>query len=375
MEFKRRKHAINRTLRWLEQFPGQTWQQRWVASGSDAGGRPFFDETDKHRRGLLYRGIRVLMCLRVVQPDYLWLMDTSYSWLFSTYREVHDPAGFDRLEKRLVEMRILKRGSTQAIVTATRICMRNGYTKVAEITDDDVVEIDRVHRSTSRPAYSGHEALWRALHGLGQIKGSPTLLGQNRRGQQSIEQLVDRYELKNAEVRDLIVDYIKDRSAGLDYTSISNLTFWLAKLFWADLERHHPGISSLHLDSDVAVAWKKRVGRRVDRSGNEVTRNNKHQVLATVRAFYLDINQLSFDEPERWAEWVAPSPVRKSELASRPKHRASVVSRMHARTRVRMEYVGRLVDTARQRRDHAVKLVEAAAGQAAGTRLKVDGIV
>ena len=30
-------------------------------------------------------------------------------------------------------------------------------------------------------------------------------------------------------------------------------------LFWRDLERHHPGICSLHLAPDVAAAWKQRV--------------------------------------------------------------------------------------------------------------------
>ena len=30
-------------------------------------------------------------------------------------------------------------------------------------------------------------------------------------------------------------------------------------LFWQDLERHNPGISSLHLPAEVASAWKQRL--------------------------------------------------------------------------------------------------------------------
>jgi hypothetical protein len=33
-------------------------------------------------------------------------------------------------------------------------------------------------------------------------------------------------------------------------------------VFWKDLERHHPGIDSLHLSSEVATAWKQRLRTR-----------------------------------------------------------------------------------------------------------------
>ena len=66
-------------------------------------------------------------------------------------------------------------------------------------------------------------------------------------GQLTVEQLVDRYDLKCQPVRDLIVSYIAERSPAMDYTSLSSLAFFLGKLFWADLERHYPGIDSLHL--------------------------------------------------------------------------------------------------------------------------------
>ena len=44
----------------------------------------------------------------------------------------------------------------------------------------------------------------------------------------------------------------------MDYTSLKNLAYYLAQRFWADLEAHHPGIDSLHLDREVAEAWKQR---------------------------------------------------------------------------------------------------------------------
>ena len=49
------------------------------------------------------------------------------------------------------------------------------------------------------------------------------------------------------------------RQPALDYTSLDSPATMLGRLFWADLERHHPGIASLHLPAGVATAWKQRL--------------------------------------------------------------------------------------------------------------------
>ena len=35
---KRRRHGVTALLDWLGALPGQTWQDRWLASGADAAG-------------------------------------------------------------------------------------------------------------------------------------------------------------------------------------------------------------------------------------------------------------------------------------------------------------------------------------------------
>jgi hypothetical protein len=251
--------------------------------------------------------------------------------------------------------------------------MRTGKKSPTLITADDLTYFDTVLRETGRQPRAGHEALWRALHIAGQISGPTSLKAVHMRGQLSVEQLVDRYGLRCTPIRNLIVTYIAERSPSMDYTSISNLAFWLGKLFWADLERHHPGIDSLRLGPDVAAAWKKRVGVRVNSKGVEVARNNRHSVLACVRAFYLDLNQWAYEDPARWAAWAAPCPVRKSDIDAGNKHKARVTARMHARTRTLAEFVPALVATARTRRGHARGLLDAARDQPVGTKLVVHG--
>ena len=38
-ERRRRRESVNAVLDWLEGFPGEGWQERWLLSGSDAAGR------------------------------------------------------------------------------------------------------------------------------------------------------------------------------------------------------------------------------------------------------------------------------------------------------------------------------------------------
>ena len=48
----------------------------------------------------------------------------------------------------------------------------------------------------------------------------------------------------------------------LAVATLQRLAYLLGKLFWADLEAHHPGIDSLKLPRDIAAAWKQRVMTR-----------------------------------------------------------------------------------------------------------------
>ena len=63
-------------------------------------------------------------------------------------------------------------------------------------------------------------------------------------------------------MRDVLVDYLRERQPSVDFSSLQRFAYLLGKLFWADLEAHHPGIDSLKLPRDVAAAWKQRVMTR-----------------------------------------------------------------------------------------------------------------
>jgi hypothetical protein len=80
---KKRRQARMRgaraILRRLMGFPGDTWEQRWLASGCDAAPRGWIDYLDvptyDHWSPALL-GMHALLHNRVIRPSYSWLLDS-----------------------------------------------------------------------------------------------------------------------------------------------------------------------------------------------------------------------------------------------------------------------------------------------------------
>ena len=85
-----------------------------------------------------------------------------------------------------------------------------------------------------------------------------TLRALRTTGQRTPEAMIDRYHLACRPVRDLLVDYLRERQPAVDYITLESLARSLGRDFWQDLERHHPGIGTLHLPPEVASSWKQR---------------------------------------------------------------------------------------------------------------------
>jgi integrase len=160
---------------------------------------------------------------------------------------------------------------------------------------------------------------------------------------------------------------LRERQPALDYTSLDSLANMLGKLFWADLEHHHPGIDSLRLPVEIADAWKQRLRtmtkttRTPDGRTTRATvpRMNYRECLTPVRALYLDLTQWALEDPGRWGRWVAPCPIGNEEI-SRRKDLRRRKARMDARTRERLPVLPVLVRTVDDRRKNAATLLEAA---------------
>jgi integrase len=251
---------------------------------------------------------------------------------------------------------------------ATILAAKGGL--VTDITVGDCLELEELQAEGMRRTNRG-AGLYAALYSMGVLGADApaTLRAFATQGQLSPEQMLGRYGIECGGLQRLLNDYLLERAPSLDHTTLRSLAATLGRLFWRDLEIHHPGICSLNLAPDVAAAWKQRVlvktTRVTDPSGRLVEtrhlRSNGRAELGQVRAFYLDIAQWAMEEPARWGPWAAPSPVRREDLA-RVKEIRRRKSRMDQRTRERLPALPALVARVHaQARAGAERLAAAAA--------------
>lgn len=105
-----RRMGVTKLLRWLSAFPGETWQERWLASEVERRpGKSWADlpvrwledrnEHLRHDRQNLASGLLMLLCLDVIRPNLSWMLTRAHPYLAPMMAEVRDAAGFATLEE------------------------------------------------------------------------------------------------------------------------------------------------------------------------------------------------------------------------------------------------------------------------------------
>jgi hypothetical protein len=183
---------------------------------------------------------------------------------------VRDPDGFAALADA-ANASAVGYSTTRAALEHIAIIMAAKGGRVRDITPGDSLELVNDFGEIFDDSSSGHGPyFYQMLHAIGVFPAGapPTVRMFNPRfqGQLTVEQLVDRYDLACRPVRDLLVDYLRERQPAVDYKSLTGLATVLALWFWKDLENHHPGIDSLRLAPAVAADWKQRLRTRTVRS-------------------------------------------------------------------------------------------------------------
>ncbi|MEU8589500.1 hypothetical protein AB0C59_21245 [Streptomyces sp. NPDC048664] len=103
-----RHRGLIKLLDWLEDQPGRTWQERWMASGAKEAGREWtrlpmqwlaeHQRARKYDRADLCCGMIPLLGGQVVRPAFRWLLRQRPSQLLAHIRSVTDPDGFAALK-------------------------------------------------------------------------------------------------------------------------------------------------------------------------------------------------------------------------------------------------------------------------------------
>jgi Phage integrase family len=380
-----RRRGLTRMLDWLEAQPGESWQDRWITSGADAAGNPAWrgllagwlaatgrgPRDPEHVSLLAGRAVMLLVCADVIRPSLGWLLaPATPAGLAAEMARVRDPAGFAALATAGQADHVNSHTTQLALRRIAAILAAKGGL-IAGITIGDCLELLQITGNLLRSSDATSPYFYQLLRAAGIFgEAAPPGRALKTQGQLSCEQLIGRYGIECRPVRDLLVDYLRERQPAVDYPTVHKLSYVLGRLFWRDLELHHPGIASLHLPAEVAAEWKQRITTKTTRSrsaGGEVTEANASRVnafdhLVTVRAFYLDLAQWAADDPARWGPWAAPCPVRDTDIAQRGKARTHRKSRMDQRTRERIPILPALlakVDADRQAAAGRLRAAEA----------------
>jgi integrase len=391
-----RRRGLTRMLDWLEAQPGESWQDRWITSGADAAGNPAWrgllagwlattgrgPRDPEHVSLLAGRAVMLLVCADVIRPSLGWLLaPATPAGLSAEMARVRDPAGFAALTAICQENCVNSHTTQLALRRIVAILAAKGG-QVADITIGDCLELLQIAGNLLRSGEATSPYFYQLLRAAGIFgEAAPPGRALKTQGQLSCEQLIDRYGIECRPVRDLLVDYLRERQPAVDYPTLHKLSYVLGRLFWRDLELHHPGIASLHLPAEVAAGWKQRITTKTTRprsAGGEVTETNASRLnafdhLVTVRAFYLDLAQWAADDPARWGPWAAPCPVRDTDVAQRGKERSRRKSRMDQRTRERIPVLPALLATVDAGRQAAAERLRAAAATTPGQLFTAAG--
>ena len=139
---------------------------------------------------------------------------------------------------------------------------------LAEIVSGDFLELLDAERGARSRTRDYSAVSWRLLRQAARSAAVTGIAGPAAHGRAAQPCRARRpLPARLRPVRDLIVDYLQERQPALDYRSLDTLAQQLARNFWADLERHHPGIASLNLPPPVAAAWKQRMRTRATAPG------------------------------------------------------------------------------------------------------------
>ena len=233
-----RRRGTAKLLHWLSSFPGDSWQQRWEASqaedrpGSswvqlpfrwlqDNGLRASSDDND------LSSGLLMLICADVIRPGLAWMLTRTHRYLAIVMAETRDPAGFARLRELAEAGPASSTGDARYAATrvATLMACKGGL--VGDITVGDCVELVDTQRRVHARGGQRKVDFYLRLRALGIFPAdAPATIrafGQAQ-GQLTVEELVDRYRLQCKPVRDLLVDYLKERQPALDYASLDSVS-------------------------------------------------------------------------------------------------------------------------------------------------------
>lgn len=329
----------------------------------------------------------VLICADVIRPGLGWLLRFAPArrGLADETARTRDSTAFAALNQACTDGHLETQTRQQALTRIALILAAKGG-PVAAVRVGDCVQLLAAVTSLgtgTRLQTNARSPLFYQLlrqHGVLGEDAPAAMEMFSGSGQPTCGQLIDRYKIECQPVRDVLVDYLRERQMAMDFSSLQRTAYLSGKLFWADLEAHQPGIDSLKLSREVAASWKKRVMTRSRTStapnGEQIQRTSARldgrSVFSAVRAFYLDLAEWADEDPSRWGEWAVRCPVSATDV-SHKKDRLARKSRTDQRTRDRLPVLPALISWVQAERTRTHDLLAAAEHTAPGELFSAGG--
>lgn len=365
--------GLRKLLGWLEGFDGDSWEDRWLASGADHAPRSWRAAVFSGRQlGDVATAANALMLARILRPSYSWQLNTSIGKnLPARLLEQDNPDLFDRLRSLPTFTAALLRQQADALTCLSRVMVRTGR-RLDQLTGEHLLHYADTVKTSGR--HRREHLAWELMVALGPFAGEPLTMraawsakGNSR--QHSVTTLVDRYGIPAGGVRDLLIDYLGELKPVMDYASLEGLAYRLVRLFWWEVLQINPDQANLRLDPQVGARWRERLAITTE----GLPRREIHSTLFAVRGMYRDLAEWSHDEPARWGPWVAPCPVSRHESKQASKAKRRQQSRTQDRTRMLAPQLPRLVAEASRRKAWSALVLDQALVTAEGAEFDVDG--
>lgn len=159
---KHRARGLGLLLDWLSDYPGRSWQQRWMASGADtaaAGWRTIPADWLRERADFnpgrhyaLCAAVVVAIAADVLRPSLGWLVAAGTRPLAAAHdmMQTRDPDGFTRLRTLCQGDRLISAQACDATLRRAALILAAQGGTVDQITIGDVLELldteARIHR-------------------------------------------------------------------------------------------------------------------------------------------------------------------------------------------------------------------------------------
>lgn len=364
--------GLKRALAALEQFPGDSWQDRWDAAGCSAAGSDWATHLGNAWEGLtpaeaqsLQPGAAgLLVILDVIRPTYDWIRDARLNKFPEVIRDLREPEFFRKAEQHRERMGYAAMTYRHTLSALSKMMMHTGKSP-SDLTADDVIHFQNETKRLGGKS-AGLPYAWDLLRLFGGLPDDILPLREAvRTGQLTVEEMVDFYVVNDPGIKALLIRYLSERAVSLDYTTIRGLAYKLVKVFWLDLQEHHPDLATLALERETSAAWLHRI-----RTGKLA---NKHSIFFAVRAFYLDIAHWATQDPY-WSSWAAPCFLTRDDTRGHLKHKRRVQAKIHQKIRTFAPSMPRLLGSCDEQRRKETDLLTAAAAAEEGTRFVFEGI-